>query len=184
MDTYDLIKFLHVAFVVIWLGGGFCLVVLGARANRANDATDLTKVILQIVYMTSHVFVPASLLTFLCGLILAWIAGMFGLLWVIIGLAGFVATFGLGIAILKPRSDKLAALIAKDGATPAAVEQSREFLRIAKFDLTMMLVIVADMALKPAPENYFVLLIMALAIVAAAVVFLRPILAPGIPQRA
>ena len=31
MDTYSLIKFLHVAFVVIWLGGGFCLVVLGAR---------------------------------------------------------------------------------------------------------------------------------------------------------
>src|SRR5205823_1989610 len=108
MDTYSLVKFLHVAFVVIWLGGGFCLVILGARANRVNDAADLTKVILQIVYMTSHVFIPASLLTFLCGLIMAWIAGMFGFLWVIIGLAGFLATFGMGIAVLRPRSDKVA----------------------------------------------------------------------------
>ena len=87
MDTYTLVKFLHVAFVVVWLGGGFSLVVLGARANRANDTADLIKVIQQVVYM-NHVFVPASLLAFLCGLILAWIAGLFDLLWVIIGLAG------------------------------------------------------------------------------------------------
>jgi hypothetical protein len=104
---------------------------------------------------------------------------MFGLLWVIIGLAGFIATFGIGIAILKPRSDKIAALIAKDGATPAAVEQSREFLRIAQFDLTMMFVIIADMVLKPAPENYIVLLLMVVAIVAAGVVFLRPFAPSG-----
>ena len=114
MDTYTLVKFLHVAFVVVWLGGGFSLVVLGARANRANDTADLIKVIQQVVYM-NHVFVPASLLAFLCGLILAWIAGLFDLLWVIIGLAGFLATFATGIAVLKPRSDKVAALIATGG---------------------------------------------------------------------
>src|ERR1700681_4670499 len=119
MDTYGFVKFLHVAFVVIWLGGGFCLVLLGARANRANDTADLAKVIQQVVYMSSYVFVPSALLAFACGLIMAWIAGLFGTLWVIIGLVGFIATFGIGIALVKPRSEKVAAMIAKDGATPA-----------------------------------------------------------------
>jgi uncharacterized membrane protein len=184
MDIFSFVKFLHVGFVVIWLGGGFCVVLLGARANRANDNADFAKVIQQVVYMTGHVFVPSALLALLCGLIMAWIAGLFGFLWVIIGLIGFLATFGIGIAVLKPRSEKVAALIAKDGATPAAVEQGREILHIAQFDLAMLFVIIADMAIKPAPENYIVLLVMVLAIVPAGVVFLRPVLAPAVAQRA
>ena len=86
--------------------------------------------------------------------------------------------------MLTPRSDKVGALIAKEGASPAVVEQSREILRIAQFDMTMLFVVVADMVLKPAPENYIVLLIMALVIVAGGVVFLRPVFAPAVPQRA
>lgn len=115
---------------------------------------------------------------------MAWIAGLFGTLWVIIGLVGFIATFGIGIALVKPRSEKVAAVIAEDGATPAAVEQGREILRIAQFDLAMLFVVIADMVIKPAPENYVVLLVMVLAIVAAGVVFLRPVFAPAVAQRA
>lgn len=184
MDTYSFIKFLHVAFVVIWLGGGFCLILLAARANRANDTADLAKIIQQVVYMSGHVFVPSALLAFVFGLIMAWMAGLFGYLWVIIGLVGFLATFGIGIAVLKPRSEKVAAMIAKDGATPAAIEHGREILHIAQFDIAMLFVVVADMVIKPTPENYIVLLVMVLAIVAAGVVFLRPVLAPAVPQRA
>jgi len=184
MDIYSFVKFLHVGLVVAWLGGGLSLVLLGARASRANDTADFAKVIQQVVYMTGHVFVPSALLALLCGLTMAWIAGLFGFLWVIIGLIGFLATFGIGIVVLKPRLEKVSAMIAKYGATPAVVEQAREILRIAQFDLAMLFVIIADMVIKPAPENYIVLLVMVLAIIAAGVVFLRPILAPGVPQRA
>jgi hypothetical protein len=38
--------------------------------------------------------------------------------------------------------------------------------------------------LKPAPENYIVLLVMALVILAGGVVFLRPVFAPAVAQRA
>lgn len=184
MDTYSLVKFLHVAFVVTWLGGGLSLVLLGARANRANDTADFGKILQQVVYMSGHVFVPSALLALLCGLVMAFIGGLFGSLFVIIGLIGFAATFGIGIAVLKPRSEKVSALIAKEGVTPAVVEQGREILRIAQFDMAMLFVVVADMVIKPAPENLIVLLVMVLVIVAAGVVFLRPILAPAVPQRA
>jgi hypothetical protein len=153
-------------------------------ANRANDTADLTKVVQFVIAMAKRVFIPAALGALVCGLIMAWSLQLFGSLWVIIGLAGFAITFGIGIAVLTPRSDKVGALLAKEGASPAVVEQSREILRIAQFDMTMLFVIVADMVLKPAPENYVVLLVMALAVLAGGVLFLRPVFAPAVPQRA
>jgi len=115
---------------------------------------------------------------------MAWIGGLFDSLWVIIGLIGFAATFAIGIAILKPRSEKVVALVAKEGVTPAVVEQGREILRIAQFDMAMLFVVVADMVIKPAPENYIVLLVMVVAILISGVLFLRPVFAPAVPQRA
>ena len=41
-----------------------------------------------------------------------------------------------------------------------------------------------DMVLKPAPADYMLLLVMVAVVVAAAVVFLRPVFAPALPQRA
>ena len=184
MDTYSFIKFLHVAFVVTWLGGGLSLVLLGARANRANDTADFGKILQQVAYMSSHVFAPSAVLALLCGLVMAWIGGLFDSLWVIIGLIGFAATFAIGIAILEPRSEKVVALVAKEGVTPAVVEQGREILRIAQFDMAMLFVVVADMVIKPAFENYIVLLVMVVAILISGVLFLRPVFAPAVPQRA
>jgi uncharacterized membrane protein len=184
MDWLAFVKFLHVSFVITWLGGGLCLVLLGVGANRANEAADFAKIIQFVIAMAKRVFIPAALGALLCGLIMAWSLELFGMLWVIIGLCGFALTFGIGIAVITPRSDKVGALIAKEGASPAVVEQSREILRIAQFDLVVLFVVVADMVLKPAPENYIVLLVMALVILAAGVVFLRPVFAPAVPQRA
>jgi hypothetical protein len=184
MDWLTFVKFLHVSFVITWLGGGLCLVLLGAQANRANETADLAKIILFVIAMAKRVFIPAALGALVCGLIMAWTLGLFSMLWVIIGLAGFALTFGIGIAVLTPRSDKVGALIAKEGVSPAVIEQSREILRIAQFDMTMLFVVVADMVLKPAPENYIVLLVMALVLLVAGFVFLRPVFAPAVPQRA
>ena len=34
MDTYTVVKFLHLAFAIAWLGGGLSLILLGARQSR------------------------------------------------------------------------------------------------------------------------------------------------------
>jgi uncharacterized membrane protein len=134
MDIYTLIRLLHVAFAIAWLGGGLCLIVLAARASRANDNGDLVRIIQQVAYMEGRVFVPSALLTFVFGAIMAWMADLFGQLWVIIGLAGFLNSLGSGLAVLKPRTQKVIALIAKDGPTPDVVSQAREIVRIAQFE--------------------------------------------------
>ena len=78
---------------------------------------------------------------------------------------------------------RVIALIARDGATPDAVSQAREILRIAQFEAVVLFTVVADMAIKPAQEDYLVLLIMALAIAIAGIVFLRPMMSSAAARR-
>jgi uncharacterized membrane protein len=183
MDTYTVVKFLHLAFAIAWLGGGLCLILLGAQASRANDNGDLVRIIQQVAYMEDRVFAPSAILAFVSGVIMAWMAGLFGTLWVIIGLVGFLGTLGNGLAVLKPRVQRVIALIARDGVTPDAVSQARELLRIAQFEAVVLFTMVADMVIKPAQEDYLVLLIMTLAIATAGIVFLRPMMSSGVPRR-
>jgi uncharacterized membrane protein len=179
MDLYFIVKYLHVLFVITWLGGGLAMVILGARASRANDDPELGRVIQDVIFMANRVFIPAALAALACGLILALIAGIFSQIWIIIGLCGFALTFGLGIAALKPRSDKVGEMIKRDGITPAVVDQSRQILHIAQFDIVMLFVVVADMVLKPALENYITLLVMIIVLAGAAYYFLADMMMPA-----
>lgn len=172
MDAYAIVKYLHVLFVVIWLGGGFGLVVLGAHAERARNDAELAHVVQNVIFMSTRVFVPAAVLALICGLTMVWLNWSFATLWVLIGLGGFALTFITGIAVLKPRSDRVGELIKKEGVSPAVVEQSRHILWIAQFDFVMLFVIVADMVLKPGPQNYVTLVIMAAVVIIGGVLFL------------
>jgi uncharacterized membrane protein len=175
MEFYPFVKFLHVLFVIVWLGGGFVLVLLGLKAQRANSSAELVDVIMHVVYLSNRVFVPAAILALIFGVTGVIITWSFGDLWVLIGLAGFALTFLNGVAVLRPRSDRVKATIDREGPSPAAIEQSRQILRIAQFDFVMLYVIVADMVIKPTSANYITLIIMAIVVVVGAVYFLgRP----------
>jgi hypothetical protein len=59
-----------------------------------------------------------------------------------------------------------------------AVAVGHELLQLSKFDYAMLFVVVADMVFKPVASDWPVLLLMALALAAAGVVFLAPVLRP------
>jgi hypothetical protein len=84
-------------------------------------------------------------------------------------------TIGLGILVLTPRAKKVEAGYAAAGVTPAVVAISREILTIAKFDAVLLFTVVADMVLKPGAGDWIVLAVMAVAIVAAAALWLTPV---------
>jgi uncharacterized membrane protein len=175
MTTYIIVKYLHILFAIGWLGGGFCMVLLGVAASRARNDGDLVRVMGQMAWLAKRVFVPFSGLALLCGLAMTWLGGMWGEAWIILGLIGFAATAGTGMTVLGPKSEKVAAIAAKEGASPAAVRVAREMLSVARFDITMLAVVVADMVLKPSFDDYAVLIAMAVVLVAAAAYFLMPL---------
>jgi uncharacterized membrane protein len=70
--------------------------------------------------------------------------------WVIVGLIGYASTFVTGIAVLSPMAKKIAELSETKGATaPETVAVIRRILLIARFDIAVLLVVVADMITKP-----------------------------------
>lgn len=162
MDFYSVVKFMHVVAAVLWVGGGFALMLLAVRADRAGDTEGMLQVMRSVGELGNRLFMPASLVTLLLGLVMCWFWVGFRDLWIIIGLAGYAATFLIGTLVFKPTADRMSALIARDGVTPAVLEQGRRILKVARFDYAVMLVIVADMVLKPTPSDVPVLATMAM----------------------
>ena len=168
MDWYALVKFLHIACAVVWLGGGFTLMLLAVRADRAGNVDSMLQAMRATGELGNRLFAPLSLLTLAFGLILCGVWVGFSDLWVVIGLAGYAVTFSVGMLVFKPTADRMARIIAMDGVTPAALAQGQRILSAARFDYSVMLVIVADMVLKPTREDGFVLGAMALVLLGGA----------------
>ena len=174
MDWYVLLKFLHVASAIVWIGGAFVMIMLGARAERAKNDAEIVAVVRQVAWAAERIYVPASIATLVFGVTVATIGGLWSNLWVILGLIGVAATLALGILVLTPRTKKVEAGYAASGVTPAAVRVCREILTIAKFDAVLLFTVVADMVLKPEPNDWELLTVMAIVLLAAAGYWLTP----------
>jgi uncharacterized membrane protein len=168
MDWYSLVKFLHVVAAVVWVGGGFALALLALRAERASNVEAMLVAMRATGELGNRLFAPMSLLTLAFGLVLCWFWVGFSDLWILIGLAGYFTTFTIGMTVFGPTAAKMAALIAQEGVTPGALALGQRMLRFARIDYSVMLVIVADMVLKPTAKDLGILLGMA-AVLAAGI---------------
>ena len=90
--------------------------MLGNRFGRAGDNAGLQSLFGQAEWLATRVFIPVSLLVVVAGILLV-IEGpwSFDQLWVLLGLAGFAATFLTGLLMIKPESERIAADLARDG---------------------------------------------------------------------
>lgn len=174
MDWYTLVKFLHVAAAMIWLGGGFCLMVLAVVASQARDDDSLLRVMQNVVMLGNTLFVPAALATFALGATMVWMAWSFTDFWVLLALGGFALSFVLGIAVMKPHADRLTEAASREGASPAVIEKCRRIIQVAKFDHVLLFMILTVMVLKPAPQDYFVLSSFAVILIVSGLLFLKP----------
>ncbi|MER9328094.1 DUF2269 family protein [Mesorhizobium sp. M0488] len=168
MDWYSIVKFLHVVSAILWVGGGFVLFLLGMLAERADNIEDKLQAICASGRLGGTFFAPLSMLTLIFGLIMCGFWVGFSDLWIIIGLVGYATTFSIGMFIFKPTGERMGAMIAKEGVTPAALAIAQRMMSTARFDYAVMLVIVADMVLKPTAQDIAILAGMALVVVAGA----------------
>lgn len=171
MDIYLIFKFLHVLTAVAWVGGGMTLLFHSILAVRARGEMETLKTLDTMNNLGKTWFVPASLLTVVFGAITTTLGGMWLDLWVLLGLVGFASTFFTGLLFLEPTGRQIAEHLAA-GRTEQALEKGRLLLRIAKFDYTVVLVVLADMVLKPHWTDLPTLLVFAAAIGASAYFFL------------
>lgn len=173
MTLYEFFKFLHVCFAIAWIGGGFVLMLLGVRARRRGDAAGMMTVVRQVASLATLLFIPASAGALISGIIMLLIVPQWGSAWVLLGLAGFAATFTLGNFFIRPRADRLAAL---DGTDPAAIAAGDEILQISRFDYVLLFAVVADMVIRPMWSDWIVIVVLLAIIGAAAWLLLVPVL--------
>jgi uncharacterized membrane protein len=157
MDWYSIVKFCHIVSAVVWVGGGFALMLLALRGERANDIEAMLLAMRATGELGNRLFAPMSMLTFASGFAMCWFWVGFSDLWIVIGLAGYFTTFTVGMTVFKPTADRMAGMIAADGVTPQVLGLGQRVLRFARLDYSVMLVIVADMVLKPTAQDAFVL---------------------------
>lgn len=155
MTLNELFLMLHVFSAIIWLGAGFVFTVLLVLARRANDSAKEASYHADIDVLAPVLFIPASLATFIFGL-LTVIEGPwdFDQAWIIIGLAGWLLSFGIGILYFKPESERIAALAEQGEAGMAeAMTRSKRMTAVDNFEITTLFVVAAAMVLKPTGDD-------------------------------
>lgn len=175
MDFYTIFKFLHVLSAIAWVGGGMTLLVSSIVTMQSQGDEAVLRSLDTMNGLGKIWFIPASLLTVIFGAIATTFGGLWGDFWVLLGLAGFLNTFLTGLLIIEPKGRQIQAML-DAGDTPRAIAEGRKLLSIGKFDYTVMLVIVADMVLKPYWSDFVTIGLFAIVIAAGLVTFLLPAL--------
>jgi uncharacterized membrane protein len=148
---FGIFKLVHVGVAVFWVGGGLLLTALAMRAERADDPEEIAAIARQATFAGEKLFAPAGGIALVFGIAMVINQHIgFGTTWIDIGLAGWALSFVTGIAVLAPRSRKIVELCDTVGAAaPETQAAIREILLLARVDVAVLLLVVADMLMKP-----------------------------------
>jgi uncharacterized membrane protein len=167
MTRYDAYKFVHISAAIIWLGAGLMAQVLASRAHRARDDAYLQRLFNDAGALGKGLFIPSSLLVVAFGILMVvdgpW---SFDMLWIVLALAGYAATFVTGAFFLGPRAERAAARVDAEGMSPGIASEMRSVLVFGRIDLVVLFLVVAVMVTKPTGDDTGLLLAMAAILVA------------------
>ena len=151
LHWYAFFRVIHVSVAVFWVGGGLMLTILGLRAERSTDPMEMATLARQAAFAGERFFAPAGLIVLLMGIAMmihtdyGW-----GKFWIVAGLVGYAATFVTGVGVLSPLAKKIDELITEKGATaPETQAAIQRILLVARIDVGVLLLVVADMVTKP-----------------------------------
>ena len=150
-NWYALFRVVHVVVAVFWVGGGMLLTILGLKAERADDPNEVVTLARWAAWVGERLFAPAG------GIVLAMGVAMmintdwgWGKFWVDAGLVGYAISMVIGMRVLSPQAKRIAALSESKGPTaPETLAAVSRLLFIARFDVAILLIVVADMVTKP-----------------------------------
>ena len=149
MTWYSFLLFVHVAMAVTWVGGGLMMQFFGIRAAMSGDPSRFATLGADIKWIADRVFIPASLLGFLSGILLVVESDFYGFGddWIVIGLALYATTFLAGILVLGPESGRVGKLTAE--GSPEAGPRMLRLLLLSRLDLVVLFAMIYTMTVKP-----------------------------------
>lgn len=152
MDTFEVLKTLHVLAAVIWVGGAAATQVYAIRATNSNDPTRMAALAKDAEFVGTRVFTPASLLVLGLGI---WMVIdreeiAFGDTWIVLGLIGILFSALVGSIFLGPESGRIGKLIDAEGAeSPEVSRRLKRIFLVSRVELVVLLLVVVDMVVRP-----------------------------------
>jgi uncharacterized membrane protein len=161
MSYYEVLLFLHILAVVVWVGAVVALELLGMRAAQTADGAFMRALGGSSEWLATRLFIPSSLAALVFGILLT-IEGpwTFDTLWIDLGLVGFAMSFLTGILFLRPEGERIGAAIAAHG--PQSAEAVRRIHRInvvQRVELVILVLVIAAMTIKPTSDDGWTLLL-------------------------
>jgi uncharacterized membrane protein len=153
MSWYEFLLFFHISMAVIWIGGGAMIQFFALRVMKATDPMRMAEFGQDVEWISTRVFIPASLLAFVSGILLVIESDFwgFGDDWIVIGLILYAITFLTGALFFGPESGRLAKLAETEGPTAPVVQaRMQRLIALTRADLMLLFLIIFDMSVKPA----------------------------------
>jgi uncharacterized membrane protein len=149
--SYQLYLMLHIFFAVVWVGGGTVIAILAFMLSRERDPVQIGRFGAMTEKIGLRVFLPSSLIVLALGFVLMHKASWgYGHFWVIFALIGWAVSFCVGLFVLTPLAKKVAEVVPRHGIEdPEAQALLRRIITIDRWQVLVLLLVVADMAAKP-----------------------------------
>ncbi len=151
MRIDDLLLTVHVLAVAAWIGAAMAMQVISRRMGPSTDAAVVDQFARDAEAVGKYLFGPAAVLLLVTGAALVVRQDIsWGEPWVVLGLGAMIAAGAVGGAFLIPEGRRIAVLADQPGHDPAEVRaRARHRFLIARIDLAVLVLAVADMVFKP-----------------------------------
>ena len=149
MELLLLLKLLHVAGAILWVGGATILTLLVLILDRRGDDAATMAGVSYVALLGNRVFAPMGMAVIASGLLLAWLAGWGLAAWTVLATIAVVGTFLLGALVLGPSCERAVRTWETTGDAAGSVVLGRRVLRLVRLDLGGQFAIIALMVLKP-----------------------------------
>jgi uncharacterized membrane protein len=152
VEPYDWLVLGHILAAITWVGGAITMQILGGRLVRAESAEAVAAFARTAEWIGPRLYMPASLavLGFGIALVAASDAWSIGQLWIILALVGIAISAIGGAVFFGPQAKRIGEALRTEGAeSEGAQALIRRLFVVSRIDLVILLLIVADMVLKP-----------------------------------
>jgi uncharacterized membrane protein len=174
MDLGSLLKFAHILAAILWVGGGFTMILAGLLLQRRGPAETQLALVRATTLLAPRLFIPASVATLAAGLALLFVAGWGWQPFTVLGLAGVIFTSAFGALVLGPGCEGAVRIAEAQGAA-AALPALRRTYRLARMDYAVQFAIVFLMVVKPGWQDIAIFTGLAALIALATLAALRPL---------
>src|SRR4051812_16065176 len=149
--SYLVYKALHVAAVIVWVGGDVTLTTLGIVFERRRDAGALAELGKMGAWIGTRVYTPALFAAFAFGAAMIEKGGLgWGSFWIDFAIAGWAVATLVGVGFVGPELGRIDHAAQQLG--PESDEVGRRVKRlftVFRFDTALLLLIAIDMTAKP-----------------------------------